>query len=131
MVDLTPILEALIALAASAITVFLIPWMKTKMTNEQLSKAQAIVQIGVFAAEKAYGAGNGDQKLKYVEDLLAAKKIKLDMKTLKAMVDAEVKKLELVDPESAFKIMDAIPIEEEEEEEEDTAENEGVVMNGA
>lgn len=131
MVDLTPIFEALIALAGTLVTVFLIPWLKTKLTNEQLSKAQAVVQIGVFAAEKAYGAGNGDLKLKYVEELLAAKKIRLDTATLKAMVDAEVKKLELVDPESAFKIMDAIPIEEEEEEEDETAENEGVVVNGA
>lgn len=131
MLDLTPILEALIALAASAITVFLIPWMKSKMTNEQLSKAQAVVQIGVFAAEKAYGAGNGDKKLKYVEDLLATKKIKLDTTTLKAMVDAEVKKMEIVDPDKAFDVLDALIVDEPEEEEDETAENMEVVNDGA
>lgn len=134
MVDLTPILEALIALVGAAITVFLIPWLKTKMTNEQFAKVQAFVQTGVFAAEKLYGAGNGDKKLKYVEDFLQTKKIKLDTKTLKAMVDAEVKKLELVDPDSAFKAMDNVlfdDVEDEEEEEDDTAKKTEVMNNGA
>ena len=132
MVDLTPIFEALIALVGTVITVFLIPWLKTKLTNEQLSKARAVVQIGVFAAEKAYGAGNGDKKLKYVEDLLATKKIKLDTTTLKAMVDAEVKKLELVDPDKAFDVLDKKILDEpEEEEEEEEDEQPEVIDNGA
>ena len=134
MVDLTGIFEALIALVSSVVTVFLIPWLKTKLNNEQLNKAHSIVQIGVFAAEKLYGAGKGDQKFKYVEDLLAAKKIKLDTMTLKAMVDAEVKKLEMVDPNKAFDVLDkAILLEEDEdpEDEDETAENMEVVDNGA
>ena len=129
MVDLTGIFEALIALVSSVVTVFLIPWLKTKLNNEQLNKAHSIVQIGVFAAEKLYGAGKGDQKFKYVEDLLAAKKIKLDTMTLKAMVDAEVKKLEMVDPNKAFDVLDAMIVDEpEEEDEEDQPE---VMNNGA
>ena len=129
MVDLTGIFEALIALVSSVVTVFLIPWLKTKLNNEQLNKAHSIVQIGVFAAEKLYGAGNGDKKLAYVEDLLKAKKIKLDTMTLKAMVDAEVKKLEMVDPNKAFDVLDKKILDEpEEEEEEDQPE---VMNNGA
>lgn len=129
MVDLTQIFEALIALVSSVVTVFLIPWLKTKLTNEQLNKAHSIIQIGVFAAEKLYGAGNGDKKLAYVEDLLKAKKIKLDTKTLKAMVDAEVKKMELVDPDKAFDVIDAMIVDDpEEEEEEDQPE---VINDGA
>lgn len=130
MVDLTGIFEALIALVSSVVTVFLIPWLKTKLNNEQLNKAHSIVQIGVFAAEKLYGAGNGDKKLAYVEDLLKAKKIKLDTMTLKAMVDAEVKKLEMVDPNKAFDVLDKVidleePIDEEEEEEQPEVMNNG------
>lgn len=129
MVDLTGIFEALIALVSSVVTVFLIPWLKTKLTNEQLNKAHSIVQIGVFAAEKLYGAGNGDKKLAYVENLLKAKKIKLDTMTLKAMVDAEVKKLEMVDPNKAFDVLDKKILDEpEEDEEEDQPE---VMNNGA
>lgn len=134
MVDLTGIFEALIALVSSVVTVFLIPWLKTKLTNEQLSKAHSVVQIGVFAAEKLYGAGRGAEKFAYVEELLAAKKIKLDTKTLTAMIEAEVKKMELVDPDKAFDVLDkAILFEEDEdpEDEDETAENMEVVNNGA
>ncbi len=132
MVDLTGIFEALIALVSSIVTVFLIPWLKTKLTNEQLNKAHSIVQIGVFAAEKLYGAGRGAEKFAYVEELLSAKKIKLDTKTLTAMIEAEVKKLDMVDPNKAFDVLDAMIVDEGEEEEEDeTAENMEVVDNGA
>lgn len=94
MIDLTPIIQAIIALAASAITVFLIPWLKTRFGNEKLEKAKGLVQIAVYAAEKLYGAGNGDQKLEYAEAFLAQHKIKLDTSELIAMVNAEIKKME-------------------------------------
>ena len=94
MIDLTPLVEAIIALAASAITIFLIPWLRARYGNETLAKARGWVEVAVYAAEKMYGAGNGDQKLAYAEQVLAEHKIKLDTKTLKALVDAEIKKME-------------------------------------
>lgn len=94
MIDFTPIVEAIIALATTAITVFLIPWLRERYGNESLEKAKSWVQIAVYAAEKLYGAGHGDQKLAYAEQFLAQHKIKLDTSTLKAMVDAEIKKME-------------------------------------
>lgn len=94
MIDFTPIVEAIIALATTAVTVFLIPWLRTRYGNESLEKAKSWVQIAVYAAEKLYGAGHGDEKLAYAEQVLAKHKIKLDMSTLKAMVDAEIKKME-------------------------------------
>lgn len=94
MFDFTPLLEALIGLAATAITVFLIPWLKARYGNEVLEKARGWVEIGVLAAEKLYGAGNGDAKLAYVTDFLAQHKIKVDIDTLKALVNAEIKKME-------------------------------------
>lgn len=98
MVDFTPLLEAVIALAFTLITAFLIPWLKTKYGTETLNKAKSFVEVAVYAAEKAYGAGNGAQKLAYVEKFLAEKKIKLDFNTLKVLVDAEIKKLEQAEP---------------------------------
>lgn len=94
MIDFTPLAEALISLAVAAITVFLIPWLKERYGNESLAKARSWVQIAVYAAEKAYGAGHGEEKLAYAEQILAEHKIKLDLSTLKTMVDAEIKKLE-------------------------------------
>ena len=94
MIDLTPIVEAIIALAATAITAFLIPWLKERYSKETLEKTRGWVQIAVYAAEKLYGAGNGDQKLEYAEAFLAQHKIKLDTAALIAMVNAEIKKME-------------------------------------
>lgn len=94
MLDLTPIIQAIIGLAATAITVFLIPWLRERFGNEKLEKARGWVEIAVLAAEKLYGAGNGDAKLAYAEKVLAEHKIKLDFDTLKAMVNAEIKKME-------------------------------------
>lgn len=94
MIDITPIIEALIGVAVTAITVFLIPWLRERFGNEKLAKAQGWVQIAVLAAEKLYGAGNGDQKLEYAEAFLAQHKIKLDTAELIALVNAEIKKME-------------------------------------
>lgn len=94
MLDFTPLLQAVITLVAAAISVFLVPWLREKFGHEKLAKAKDWVEIAVLAAEKLYGAGNGDAKLEYAENFLAEHKIKLDFDTLKAMVDAEIKKME-------------------------------------
>lgn len=94
MLDFTPLAEALITLAAMAITVFLIPWLRERYGTETLEKARSWVQIAVYAAEKLYGAGHGAEKLAYAEQVLAQHKIKLDTATLTAMIDAEIKKME-------------------------------------
>lgn len=65
LLDLTKLAQAVISLAAGIVSLYLVPWLRSKLTNEQLSKAKSWVQIAVFAAEKLYGAGNGDQKLVY------------------------------------------------------------------
>ena len=98
MIDLTPIIQAIIGLCAALITVYLIPWIKSRTTREQQDKLRALVEIGVYAAEKAYGAGNGDLKLGYVEDWLEQRGVKVDMEQLQGMVDAEIKKMEMYDP---------------------------------
>lgn len=94
MLDFTPLAEALITLAAMAITIFLIPWLRERYGTETLEKARSWVQIAVYAAEKLYGAGNGAEKLAYAEQVLAQHNIKLDTATLTAMIDAEIKKME-------------------------------------
>ena len=94
MIDFTPLIEALILLLTSVITVVVVPALRERYSNEQLEKAKSWVQIAVYAAEKVYGAGKGDEKLAYAEKILAEHKIKLDTATIKAMVDAEIKKME-------------------------------------
>lgn len=94
MINLTPLVEALIAVIALIISTYLIPWLKTKLTAEQLTYAKTAVEVAVYAAEKAYGAGKGEQKLKYVQDVLAARGVELDTIALMSLVDASIKKME-------------------------------------
>ena len=94
MIDFTPLFEALIVLLSSVITIVIIPALRERYGNEKLEKARSWVQIAVYAAEKMYGAGNGDKKLVYAEQILAEHKIKLDTATIKAMVDAEILKMQ-------------------------------------
>ena len=48
--------------------------------------------------EKLYGAGNGDKKLAYAEEILRKHGIRLDTATLKAMIDAQIKEMENMEP---------------------------------
>ena len=98
LLDLTQLAQTIISLAAGIVSLYLVPWLRSKLTNEQLSKAKSWVQIAVFAAEKLYGAGNGDQKLVYAEGILRKHGIRLDTATLKAMIDAQIKEMENMEP---------------------------------
>jgi len=120
MMDLTPLVEAIIALATTAITLFLIPWLRERFGNEKLEKARGWVQIAVYAAEKLYGAGNGDAKLAYAQEVLAKHKIKLDTKTIMAMIDAEIKKMEQADGVLLEAIEDGVDDSPEETEGDDS-----------
>ena len=63
MIDITPIINAVIALAAAGVTVFLIPWIKSKTTDEQRKELLEWVKIGVAAAEQLYkGQGRGEKR---------------------------------------------------------------------
>lgn len=50
-IDITPVVNAVIALAATVVSVFLIPWIKSKTTAQQRSELVAWAKIGVAAAE--------------------------------------------------------------------------------
>lgn len=89
MIDLTPILQAVIALLAALVTYKLIPWIKAKTTAEQQALLSAAVKTLVYAAEQIYGAGKGEEKLKYVIDELNKRGFSVD----RASIEAEVQKL--------------------------------------
>ena len=109
MIDSTPLVEALITLAVTAITVFLIPWLRERYGTEKLAKAQGWVQVAVLAAEKLYGAGKGDEKLAYVENFLEEHNIILDMDALRVLVNAEIKKMESIVLPVAGELLEYIP----------------------
>lgn len=86
MIDLTPILEALLGLLAAIITVKVIPWIKAKTTNEQQINIKAAVRTAVFAAEQIYGAGKGREKLDYAVTYLRNNGYTVDLDEIEATV---------------------------------------------
>ena len=92
MVNLTPILNALILLISAAISAFLIPYLKRKMTTEDLQTLEKWVKIGVAAAEQLYGAEQRLQKKQWVLDYLESNGYIVDP-AIDSMVEAEVLRL--------------------------------------
>lgn len=94
MIDITPIMEAIITLVFLCITTFLIPYIKSKTTSAQQEQIQAWVNIAVMAAEQLIqGSGMGAEKKEYVVKWLNEHNITFDVEKLDAMIEAAVYKL--------------------------------------
>lgn len=104
MFDITPVLEALIGLAITLITVFLIPWLKEKKKSEKLAKIFRIAEQVVYAAWELDITGElvqmGLTKVEYAwneaKKILAEKNITVDDDELKAYIKSEVAKLRIM-----------------------------------
>lgn len=95
MIDITPIIEAVIGLVAALITVFLIPYIKSKTTAEQREDLKDWIELAVKAAEKLYeGAGRGDEKRDFVLEWLEKHNFTVDDETLRLVMEAFVKDLD-------------------------------------
>lgn len=90
-IDITPVINAVIALLAAGVSVFLIPWIKSKTTDAQRKELLEWVKIGVAAAEQLYeGQGRGEEKKKYVLELLASMGFTVDEEAVNAAIEAAV-----------------------------------------
>ena len=70
-IDLTAIINAIIALLAALVTYRVIPWIKAKTSNEQQAYMRALVKAGVYAAEQISNTdGMGAKKMEYVKQFL-------------------------------------------------------------
>ena len=86
MIDLTDIIQAVIALIVALITYKVIPWLKARTTESQQAILMATVRTLVYAAEQLYGAGKGDEKLQYVKQKLEEKGFDVDIDAIEAAV---------------------------------------------
>lgn len=112
MIDLTPIVNALLTLLGLLLTTFLIPWIKLKVSTEKLEEVRKWTSVGVKAAEMIYNeSGMGDVKKQYVRRFLESKGYKLDIDTVDALIEATVREMK----QEAFKITVAPPECSEEE----------------
>lgn len=78
MFDVTPVVNALIALCAVFITAVVIPYVRAKYSNEDIREFMSWVKIGVMAAEQLYDSTNGNEKKKYVLNFLEEQGYKID-----------------------------------------------------
>lgn len=88
-INLTPIFQAVITLIASLITYKLIPLIRSKTNANQRALLKATIRTLVFAAEQLYGAGNGEDKLRYVSNELLKRGFVVDV----AAIEGAVKEL--------------------------------------
>lgn len=93
-IDVTVIVNAVIALIAAVVSTFLIPWIKSKTTSQQREQLVAWAKIAVAAAEQIYkGKGRGGEKKQYVLDFLLQNGFSINAENVNASIEAAVKQL--------------------------------------
>ena len=91
MIDITPIVEALIGLLSAIIVCVVIPYIKGKTNAQQQAEIAQWINIAVAAAEQIYkGSGRGAEKKQYVLDWLNANGMKCDDAAVEALIEAAV-----------------------------------------
>ena len=96
MIDLTPIINAVIMLIAAVISVFLVPLIKQKVEAAKVNQIYGWVTIAVEAAEQIYReSGMGEKKKEYVMEFLSKKGYTLDLDSIDAMIESAVLSLKM------------------------------------
>lgn len=93
MVDITPIVNALIMLIAAIITTFIIPLLKKNASAQDLNEMLKWIDIAVMAAQQMYYMEDGPTRKQYVLDFLAAKGYDVDSDEVDAAIESAVLKL--------------------------------------
>ena len=88
--DITPIVEAVIALLAALISVFVIPFVKGKVGAQNTADLLAWVEIAVKAAEQLYTSAEGERKKQYVLTFLANKGFDINEEEVENAIEAAV-----------------------------------------
>lgn len=93
MIDITPVVNALIALLAALLSAVAVPWLRTKLDAEKMEEFLRWVEIGVAAAEQLFGSADGLKKKTYVVNYLKEKGYTADVEDIENAIEAAVLKL--------------------------------------
>ncbi len=94
MIDLTPMVQAVLSLAATVITVMVIPFIKSKLNANKLDELQKWAAIAVKAADQMFwGENSGTDKKNYVTDFLKSKGYTINAAALETLIESEVQQL--------------------------------------
>lgn len=91
--NLTTIVEVILALAVAIITVFVLPWLSANTTAREREDLLSWVDIAVAAAQQLYHQCSGEQRLDYALALLEEKGFDIDDGAVADAVEAAVLKL--------------------------------------
>ena len=94
-IDLTQIILAIITLIGGIITRYLIPWIKSKLTDHQYDTLTTLVRVGVFAAEQLFSTQEWKEKKEYVVNLLKENGYSVDETAVDALIEATVRELRI------------------------------------
>lgn len=99
MTNITYIIIGLIFVVGGLITAFGIPFLRAKLSTEQLTTLKQVANIAVYAAEQLFGAKMGKNKkayaLDYAKKLLAKFKLTFDEEAVDAAIEAQVKEMNI------------------------------------
>lgn len=85
-IDLTPLVQAVVTVISALVAYMLVPWIKAKATTAQYEYLLLVVRTLVFAAGKLYETGKIGNKLMYVQEKLRKRGFDLDIDAIEAMV---------------------------------------------
>lgn len=91
------LLVALLSVATTAITTFVIPWLRTNGKREHLELADLLVRQAVRGVEQIFGGGQGATKKKQVRWRLEEAGLKLSEQQLDLLIEAAVLDLKRLD----------------------------------
>ena len=93
MIDLTPIINAIIAILGALALKYLVPWLKARTTAAQREDLLKWVEIAVAAAQQLYYQSEGDVRLAYALQVLEEKGFDVKDEAVLNAVEAAVLKL--------------------------------------
>lgn len=88
--DITPIINAGIAILAVLATAFVVPWLKRKISAADTENFFKWVDIAVAAAEQIYTSVDGDAKKQYVLNYLKTKGYNISASDVENAIEAAV-----------------------------------------
>ena len=93
MMDLTPVVVAMIALVVALITAIVLPAARAKWGDANVNEFLRWVKIGVQAAEQIYELTEGSEKKRYVLNFLEAQGYNIDKAEVDSAIEAAVLEL--------------------------------------
>lgn len=93
MTNLTPVINAVIALIAALITAFVVPWIKRNTSAKDREELLKWVEIAVMAAQQLYYHKDGEMRKDYVLKFLAEKGYDVSSAEVENAIEAAVLKL--------------------------------------